>query len=646
MQTRRVAPTNSFIEFKKAEIEQSIPDRFEKIVRMYPERVAIKTENHVLTYAELNAAANRVARAILAQRGRGSEPVALLLERGAPMIAGILGVLKAGKIYVPLDPASPPSRLTFMLADSQAGLIVSDNTNLSFSREIADHPYERINVDEVDANISTENLALSISPDAIAWILYTSGTTGDPKGVFQNHRNVLHLIMRYTNRARVTRDDRIGLVRSFSVNGGTLHTFGALLNGAQIVPFGLKHQGMTKLAHWLIDEQITLCSFSPTILRHLVETLRRGETLPNLRVILFSGEPLYRKDLELCRAYFSENSLFINSLGTTEASNACDLVIDGKTQIQGEIVPCGYPTTDMKILLLDDNKKEVDANQIGEIAIKSQYLTLGYWQRPDLTVAKFLRGPGAERIYLTGDLGRRLADGCLVHLGRKDFQVKIRGHRVEVAEVEAALLGSETIEEAVVVAREDRAGDPCLVAYVVPSVQPWPTVSAVRRVLAQELPDYMIPSSFVMMEALPLTPNSKVDRRALPEPSTIRPSLDAPFVPPRTPVEQLLSGIWTEVLGLDRVGIHDNFLDLGGNSLLAARVISRILAALHVDLPMRSLFDAPTIAEMAAVIACNQGDKVDRSDLFHVLTEMESLSDEEAQRFLAEEESSRGHHKE
>jgi len=196
------------------------------------------------------------------------------------------------------------------------------------------------------------------------------------------------------------------------------------------------------------------------------------------------------------------------------------------------------------------------------------------------------------------------------------------------------------------VAREDRAGDPCLVAYVVPSMQPWPTVSAVRRVLAQELPDYMIPSSFVMMEALPLTPNSKVDRRALPEPSTIRPSLDAPFVPPRTPVEQLLSGIWTEVLGLDRVGIHDNFLDLGGNSLLAARVISRILAALHVDLPMRSLFDAPTIAEMAAVIACNQGDKVDRSDLFHVLTEMESLSDEEAQRFLAEEESSRGHHKE
>jgi len=640
MQTRRVAPTNSFIEFKKAEIEQSIPDRFEKIVCMYPERVAIKTENHVLTYAELNAAANRVARAILAQRGRGSEPVALLLERGAPMIAGILGVLKAGKIYVPLDPASPPSRLTFMLADSQAGLIVSDNTNLSFSREIADHPYERINVDEVDANISTGNLALSIFPDAIAWILYTSGTTGDPKGVFQNHRNVLHLIMRYTNRARVTRDDRIGLVRSFSVNGGTLHTFGALLNGAQIVPFGLKHQGMTKLAHWLIDEQITLCSFSPTILRHLVETLRRGETLPNLRVILFSGEPLYRKDLELCRAYFSENSLFINSLGTTEASNACDLVIDGKTQIQGEIVPCGYPTTDMKILLLDDNKKEVDANQIGEIAIKSQYLTLGYWQRPDLTVAKFLRGPGAERIYLTGDLGRRLADGCLVHLGRKDFQVKIRGHRVEVAEVEAALLGSETIEEAVVVAREDRAGDPCLVAYVVPSVQPWPTVSAVRRVLAEKLPDYMVPSAFMMLEALPLTPNGKVDRKALPVPDQAGPDLEKSFVAPRSPIEKLLARIWAEVLGLERVGIHDNFFELGGHSLKATQVMSRLRDAFLVEMPLRTVFEAPTVADLAVAIVRSQTKRVGRQTLTEVLTELEQLSEDEVQTALLQKASS------
>ena len=243
-------------------------------------------------------------------------------------------------------------------------------------------------------------------------------------------------------------------------------------------------------------------------------------------------------------------------------------------------------------------------DDIGEIAIRSRYLSPGYWRRPDLTAAAFRPDPagGPERIYRTGDLGRRLPDGCLVHLGRKDFQVKIRGFRVEVAEVEGALLSLPTVQEAVVVAREDRPGDRRLVAYLVPTARPAPTVTALRQALAAVVPDYMVPAAYVLLDALPKTPGGKVDRRALPPPGRTRPALDQPLVAPRTPVEATVGAIWQEVLGLDELGIHDNFFDLGGHSLAASQVIARVTETLHVDLPLRVLFAAPTVTGLAVAV--------------------------------------------
>jgi acyl carrier protein len=262
---------------------------------------------------------------------------------------------------------------------------------------------------------------------------------------------------------------------------------------------------------------------------------------------------------------------------------------------------------------------------MGEIAVRSRYLSPGYWRRPDLTEATFLPDPKGsdERIYLTGDVGRMLPGGLLVHHGRKDFQVKIRGYRIEVAEIEAALLALEAVEETIVLAREDQPGDPRLVAYIVPAGESAPTVTQLRRHVSERVPEYMVPSAFVTLEALPLAPNGKVYLKGLPAPDRSRPELDVAFVAPRTPIEDALARIWAEVLDLEKVGVDDNFLELGGHSLLAAQVISRVLRQYQVEVPLQSLYEAPTIARMATVITERLARKASPEDLARLLADLE-----------------------
>lgn len=302
-------------------------------------------------------------------------------------------------------------------------------------------------------------------------------------------------------------------------------------------------------------------------------------------------------------------------------------------------MPVGYAVDDTEILILNDDGKKAVANQVGEIAVKGRYLSPGYWRRPDLTAAKFFADPDSKenRIYHSGDMGRIHPDGCLEHLGRKDFQVKIRGFKVEVGEVEAALLGLPGIKEVAVVARDDASGNLRLVAYIVVSKHPAPNTSEMRNFLKERLPDYMIPSSFLILDALPMTSTDKVNRQGLPAPPPTRPDLDTPFAPPRTPVEESVTGIWEEVLALDRVGIHDDFFALGGHSLRAAQVISRVIQMFQVELPVESLFNSPTVADMAVVITQNRARKAGKSELARMLSEVERFSEEEASRLLGDE---------
>jgi amino acid adenylation domain-containing protein len=601
-------PAGSFVEFKNNEVEQSVPNRFEQQVASHPDHIAISTGTQRLTYGRLNRIANRIARTILSHRGRKEEPIALLLGQDSPMIAALIAVMKAGKTCVPLDAAYPPTRTRDILGDTATRLIVTDNSHLSLAKELLSDKAHLINIDQLDSALSEENIGLNIAPGALAYILYTSASTGRPKGVTQTHRNALHSAMAYVNSLHIQTEDRLTLFAPCSGAQGMKTAVSALAAGASLHLWNVQSAGLADLANWLIAEGVTVFIAGATVFRSFVSTLRGGEQFPRLRIIKVGNEPVRRADVELYKKHFSPDCTFVNWFAATETGSITCYFIDGKTKILGNFVPVGYAFADTEILLLDDSGQSVGINQVGEIAIKSRYLSPGYTGQPDLTRAKFLSASNGEeeRIYLSGDLGLRLPDGCLYHLGRKDFQVKVGGNRIEVGEVENALLALEDIQHAAVVTKH-RGAETILVAYIVTTKKPRPSVGTLRRALAENLPEHMIPSAFVFLDSMPVAPNGKIDRRALPELDTMRPELCVPYVAPVTPVEEVLAKIWADVLGLDRVGIHDNFFDLGGHSLHATQVVSRVRRDLGVEVSLRALFDKPAIADLAEMVAeCQQ----------------------------------------
>ncbi len=369
---------------------------------------------------------------------------------------------------------------------------------------------------------------------------------------------------------------------------------------------------------------MTIYHSVPTVFRQFADTLTEQDEFPDLRVLRLGGEPVYKRELDLFKKYFSKDCILINRLGSSETGSLCMYFIDKDTQISGNLVPVGYPVLDNEITFVDDAGKQIAGDE-GEIAVKTRYVSPGYWGRGDLTDAAFLPDPaGSEkRIYRTGDLGRMLPNGCLLHLGRKDFFVKVRGYRVDIDEIEAALLEFAGIKEAVVVARHNNSGDEQLVAYSVPVIRPGPDVGELRTFLREKLPEYMIPAAFVTLDAMPLTATRKIDRKALPEPSTSRPHIATAYVEPRTPIELELAKIWAEVLSLDQVGINDDFFALGGHSLAATRVLSRVVSVFQLQLPIRALFDSPTVAAMAVIIAGNVKQKASEEELRRLLNELD-----------------------
>jgi amino acid adenylation domain-containing protein len=607
----RVAPTNSFIEFRREEVEQSISDRFEEVVRRYPERIAIKTRDEMFTYEELNHAANRIAGTILANCRESDAPIVLFLEKGAALIASILGVLKAGKIYVPLTVSYPSKRIVSILGDCQPRLILTNRKNFTVMKEVAQNRATLVDVDDIESHLSVNNPRLPVAPDALAYILYTSGSTGEPKGLLQNQRNVLHNTMCYTNRLHLCADDRLTLLHSCSYGASINNLFGALLNGGALFPFDVEEEGIVQLPEFVRHERITIYHSVPMVFRNFVSNITGEENFPDLRIIHLSGAPASRKDVELYRKNFSSHCVFVHRLGSTESNSVFFHFVDKNDEIASHIVPVGYPVEDKKVLLLDENGAEVEINGVGEIVVKSRFLSPGYWRDPSRTQSLFSPDPdgGDERLYRTGDLGRMCPDGCFEHLGRVNNRVKVRGHRIELTEVELALMAVEYINEAAVVLRDDKENENRLVAYIVPEGKTSLTVTTIRDALRQSLPEYMIPSDFVFLDALPLTPNGKLDREALPDPSQSRPALDTSFVVPKTTVEKQLTQIWAEILAKDCVGIDDNFFDLGGHSLLASQILSRIQHLSDVELTLNAFFEKPTIAGLAHAITEAQAKK-------------------------------------
>jgi amino acid adenylation domain-containing protein len=581
------------------EIEQSIPDRFEMQVHEHRSDLAIGTSTKSLTYEGLNSLANRVAHAILESDIPSGDPVALLFEQDSPLIAAILGVLKAGNIYVPLDTGYPVSQLENILADSGAPLILTDVANYSQAIELAKGCRKIIEVENESHTFSCDNLSLKIPPDALAYIYYTSGSTGKPKGVVDDHRNVLHNVMRYTNNLQITSDDRLTLLQSSGFSGAVSNIFCSLLNGAALFPIDLRRVGIEGLAQCINSESISIYHSVPTIFQRLLST---GQDFNSLRIIRLEGDRATLKDLTLFQNNFGNDCLLVNGLGATETGITRQFFANNQTKLHGKQFPIGHATEDMQTLLLDENGAEVAQGEIGEIAIRSRYLARGYWQQPELTKNRFIPNPEqpGERTYLSGDLGYLNSDGDLEYLGRKDFRSKFHGDWLDIDTIESVLNSDEKVEQSLVDVRTDSQGISRVVAYIVPSKGAVVSASALRKKLIKAgVEEAIIPTVFMQLESLPVDSNGKISRRKLPEPRQVfRP----PFKPTCTETESRIAEVYASVLGYTEVGRNDDFYALGGDSLDAISVSLQLEKILDSSLPLALFAHATTVEKMASAI--------------------------------------------
>ncbi|SFJ91368.1 non-ribosomal peptide synthetase [Thermoflavimicrobium dichotomicum] len=570
--------------------DKTIHALFEEQVEKTPESVAVVFEEDQLTYRELNARANRLARILREQGVQRENFVGILVDRSAEMIVAILGVLKSGGAYVPLDPEYPVERILYMLEDSGAQLLLKHKhipTPEGYKGKV-------LILDELEREqVDDSNLEIVNEANDLAYLIYTSGSTGKPKGVMIEHRGVVNLrLMAETYNIR--QGSRVLQLAPISFDASVGDIFHTLLSGASL--YIVKKEKLlngAEFIQWLREKEITSIPFiPPSVLKALP-----CEDLPHLNTISTSGEAL---PIDLVK-HWGKGRTFLNAYGPTEA--VVDATI-GECTVEMDKALIGKPIANKKIYILNQHNQLQPVGVTGELCIGGEGLARGYLHRPDLTAERFIPNPyvPGEKIYKTGDLARWLPDGNIEFLGRIDDQVKIRGYRIELGEIETRLLEHPSIKEAVVVARRDSQGYPYLCAYMVTRGS-W-TVSELREHLSQSLPQYMIPASFMELEKLPLTANGKVDKRNLPEP--VEPTdTGADYVAPTDPIQQTLAQIWQEVLGVKQVGIHDNFFDLGGDSIKAIQIAAR-LNQQNLKLNMRDLFMYPTIFDLTPFVQTTQ----------------------------------------
>jgi amino acid adenylation domain-containing protein len=587
---QHVCSATAFEHFPDDALDSSIVDRFELQVERHRRCLALVEGDTRLTYGELDARANAVAHALVDRLGVGAAPVALVVEQGAAYAAAVLGTLKSGRPDVPLEPSDPVPRLGALVDECDASILLCD----AASRAVADAAAGGLPLVDVDELVPRpERTGVEVDPDSVAYVFFTSGSTGAPKGVFDSHRNVLHNVLRYTNALRIAPADRLTLLQGPAFSGCVSSQFGALLNGAASFPFRLADEGLLRAADWLERERITIYHSVPSVFRAVVG---RGGDFSAIRVVRLEGDRASSEDADLWKRHFTADCVLANGLGTTETGLACQLVLRYTDTAPRGALPVGYPVRDMTVLVVGDDRRPVAAGAAGEIAVASDYLALGYWKRPDLTAERFEhRGP--TRLYYTGDLGRLAADGSLEYLGRRDGDVKVLGARVEPAEVERELLRIDGVRHAAVVVREGRDGRGQVVAYVVPRAVGELDLHFLRSALSVRLPSVMLPIALVELESLPLGLNGKVDRRALPDPPETRSE-----IPPVGETEQWLADIWSDVLALDRVGADDDFFALGGDSLAAAEIVAQVEERTGRRLALGALVRAPTVAALAQLL--------------------------------------------
>jgi len=587
--------------------DKLIHELFEEQVRRVPDAVAVTYAAETITYSVLNTRANRLARYLRARDVGPDGLVGLCIERGVNMVVGLLGVLKAGGAYVPLDPANPTSRLEHVLIDAAPTLLL---TQESIKTRLPRTAATVVTLDGDWADIEQHDgtnldpASCEVTPEHLAYVIYTSGSTGKPKGVMVEHRNIVNYAVHIARQFDVDAGEGSLVCTSISFDLMLTGLYPPLLCG-RAVRLCPDERGLPALTAELLKcTNLSPLKLTPSHLGLLEQPLRRGQLAGRIRTLVLGGEPLQASAVALWRKYSPGTHIF-NHYGPTETTVGSIVFEPG--ELASGVVPIGRPIANTRVYILDQHMEPVPIGVVGEIYIAGAGVVRGYHRQPELTAERFLTDPFCNepqaRMYKTGDLGRWRPDGVIEYLGRNDQQIKIRGYRVEPGEIEALLIQHAQVKEAVVIAREDRPGERRLVAYVVPADPATsPGVETLRAWLQAGLPEYMVPGAFVMLERLPITSNGKLDRRALPAPR-VAAYATRHYEAPTGEAEETLAGIWQELLHVERVGRQDHFFELGGHSLLATRVISRIRDLCGIELPVRALFDMPTLRQLAVHVA-------------------------------------------
>ncbi len=587
--------------------DHAVHTLFEEYARRLPDAVAVTHEGRAFTYAELNSQANRLAHHLRRQGVRPGDYVPVVMARSVEMLVAQIAVLKCGGAYVPLEPDLPHERRCLIIEDCRARCVLTRGVEDVVSAADQGHCLAWETLSDVLSEGSAANLDIAISPLSPAYVMYTSGSTGAPKGVIVPHRAVVRLAIN-NGYANIRPQDCLIHYSNPSFDASTFEIWCALLNGARVTV--IAQDGVLDVARFasvLKHERVTLLWMSVGLFNEYAEHLR--EIFPQLRYLIVGGDVLEPGKV---RAVLQESppQHFLNAYGPTECTTFTTTHwVKGLTDADSRI-PIGSPMANARVYILNERQQPVPIGVTGEIYIGGEGVALGYLNRPELTAARFVADPfgdSSSRLYRTGDLARWRADGAIEFIGRNDGQVKIRGFRIEVGEVEAQLSKHTSVKETVVVARDDEGSGKRLVAYVTSRTQPGPAVEELRTHLLGRLPEYMVPSAFVTLERLPLTPNGKVDRRALPTPDGGA-YFSRQYEAPRGEVEEILAGLWQSLLGVERVGRNDNFFELGGHSLRIVQLMDR-LRSVGLAADVRSVFDSPTLASLARALTREAADK-------------------------------------
>ncbi len=602
--------------------DRCLHELFDEQARRTPDAAAVTFEGETLTYADLSRRAARLAGA-LRRRAVGPEVlVGIALDRSPDMVVAILAVLKAGGAWVPIDVEQPADRIEFVLNDACPKVVVTNGTRR------ADLPagFEVVDVNDETVAGDREATDAEPRPENLAYVIYTSGSSGRPKGVLIEHRGACNLAFAQAKLFGVEQGTRMLQFAAPTFDAAVSEIFVTLLNGGTLVLARREQLIGQDLAEFLRSAAINVVTLPPSVLATLPDT-----ELPELRTLVVAGEAC---PAELARRW-SEGRRMINAYGPTEAT-VCATA--GAMDCRGRVT-IGRPIDNVRVYIVDADLKPVATGVPGELLIGGVGVARGYLRRPELNAERFIADPfvarESARVYRTGDRARFLDDGRIEYLGRMDRQVKIRGFRIEPGEIEAALLQHEAVREAVVIDREDTPGHRRLVAYLTSRDGEEIRTREIRKALAAKVPKYMLPSAFVTLDAIPLTPHGKVDRLALPAPGATRLEFERSTVPPRSSLEQVMANIWQHVLGVEKVGVHDNFFDAGGHSLLAMQVASRVREELGVELPIAAVFGCPTVAGLCERMMQDGANRTVLESTADLVLATAGMTDEELEVFAA-----------